>query len=247
MIGTPNPSVVEFMRRIFLISYAGGSSLAYRTWPQMLPECNASLAPLELPGHGRRADEALCSNVPELVSDLISQIRNAASQGDFLIFGHSFGALLAYEVAVAVQDFGLPPARALIISGANPPHRLKLKMRHQLSNEEFLAYVKRYGGVDERLMKDSVAMAFFIKMLRADYQALECHDWRFKVKVSAPISVICSEDDLAVERAFLDEWSQYTENRMSLTSLGNEGHLYLSTKRDQLIEVLSKACVDTCT
>jgi len=229
------------MRPIFLISHAGGSSLAYRTWPRDLPEPGCRLVPLEFPGHGRRSNEPLLRDVPALVSDLIAQMGSAVYEGEFMVFGHSFGALLAYELAIALQNFGLPPVAGLIVSGANPPHRLKLKTQHQLDDEGFLAYVKRYGGVDERFMSDPAAMAFFTKVLRADYQALECHDWRHRGKVSAPLSVICADDDLAVHRPYLDEWSQYTQGSVSITSVGAGGHLYLATHRDRILDVLSAA------
>jgi len=232
------------MRPIFLISHAGGSSLAYRTWPRELPEHGFSLVPLEFPGHGRRSNESLLRDVPTLVSDLISQMGSAVYEGEFMVFGHSLGGLLAYEVAIALQAFGLPPARGLIISGANPPHRLKLKAQHQLDDENFLAYVKKYGGVDERFMTDQAAMAFFTDVLRADYQALECHDWRHRGKVCAPVSVVCADDDPAVHRPYLDEWSQYTERNASITSIGTGGHLYLSTRRDQILEVLRTASLN---
>ncbi|MCZ0975199.1 thioesterase domain-containing protein [Streptomyces albulus] len=79
------------------------------------------LATVELPGRGVRSAERLPDTLEELADAVIDGIRDEFDQ-PYALFGHSFGALLGYEIAVRIARRGLPSPRALLVSAARAPH-----------------------------------------------------------------------------------------------------------------------------
>ncbi|MWV42006.1 thioesterase [Paenibacillus sp. HJL G12] len=83
---------------LFCIPYAGGLSSAYRSWQECLDPA-IKLIPLELAGRRGRFREPLHSDLREAVLDLFEKIRPQLNESPFAIFGHSLGAVLAYELS----------------------------------------------------------------------------------------------------------------------------------------------------
>src|SRR6266849_6378940 len=84
--------------RLVCLPYAGGGASIYRSWPDGLP---ASIAvwPVELPGRETRFVEPVYTDLGTLASDLAEVLAPATRDLPLALFGHSMGALLAFEVA----------------------------------------------------------------------------------------------------------------------------------------------------
>src|ERR1041385_982226 len=83
--------------RLFCFPYAGGGTNIYRSWAAKLPP-QVDVCPVQLPGRGHRIREASYTNVPTLTKALAEAIRPFLNQ-PFAFFGHSMGAILAFELA----------------------------------------------------------------------------------------------------------------------------------------------------
>jgi medium-chain acyl-[acyl-carrier-protein] hydrolase len=81
--------------RLFCFSYAGGSAAAYAQWQALLGP-QVEVCALQLPGRGARMGEAPMTALPAVVAAIADVI---ARQGPlpYACFGHSLGALLAFE------------------------------------------------------------------------------------------------------------------------------------------------------
>jgi medium-chain acyl-[acyl-carrier-protein] hydrolase len=87
---------------LFCIPYAGGSAnLIFKSWQAELP-ATIRVIPMELPGHGSRMKEPRLGCVSDVVADLLPQIRAAAADSPYAIYGHSMGTLIAYELIKAI-------------------------------------------------------------------------------------------------------------------------------------------------
>ena len=104
--------------RLYCFPYAGGSPGVYLPWERQLPELE--VWGVLSPGRGKRFDEPPIERVPALVRALLAE---AEFRPPYLLFGHSLGALLAFETARALQDADRPGPVALVVSGHRPPHR----------------------------------------------------------------------------------------------------------------------------
>jgi surfactin synthase thioesterase subunit len=95
-IGTAAPRL-----RLFCFPYAGGGASIYRTWPDDLPR-DVEVCAIQLPGRERRLSEPPLRSLQKAVEILVGVMRPYLDL-PFALFGHSMGALLAYEVARLTQ------------------------------------------------------------------------------------------------------------------------------------------------
>ena len=113
-LGTPHATRM----RLFCFPPAGSGTVAYRAWaPLAAPglEVNAVL----LPGRETRFAEPPVDDMAALASQIADAIAPLAGQ-PFALFGHSLGALLAYEVARRLAAQGCAPGH-LFASGHLAP------------------------------------------------------------------------------------------------------------------------------
>lgn len=83
--------------QLFCLAHAGASAMPYARWRKRLPRW-LEVCPLELPGRGAREGEPLCQDLPALLADL-RQAWSRECNGPYLLWGHSLGAMLAFELA----------------------------------------------------------------------------------------------------------------------------------------------------
>ena len=84
--------------KLFCFPYAGGSSVVYDKWKKHLSN-SIELIPIEYPGRGRKFTAPLCKNINEIVEDAFDSVKNHLDGSSFSFWGHSMGALIAYELS----------------------------------------------------------------------------------------------------------------------------------------------------
>src|SRR5689334_10414639 len=109
--------------KLFCLPYAGGSALVYKDWKQFFP-ASIELVPIEYSGHGKRSNQPLYKDVNAAIDDIYGIISKSIIDGlPYAIYGHSMGAMLAYEVAQRLRDNKMPLPVHIIFSGRGVPHR----------------------------------------------------------------------------------------------------------------------------
>src|SRR6266849_2637073 len=135
--------------RLFCFPYAGGTAAVYRPWLDAFP-AEGDVCPIQLPGRGSRFRETRLRGTADLVS--------AAAEGlgplldfPFALFGHSMGALVAFELARELRRRGGPAPVLLAVSGRQAPPRPEPDPPFaHLPDAEFLREVReRYDGIPD--------------------------------------------------------------------------------------------------
>ncbi|HKV41924.1 MAG TPA: alpha/beta fold hydrolase, partial [Blastocatellia bacterium] len=136
--------------RLFCFPYAGGGAAAYRTWPRSLP-ADIEVIPVELPGRGSRLAEPAFKRVPALIDGLTEAILPVLGT-DFAFFGHSMGAVIAFELAREIRRRrGIQP-RHLFASGRRAPQIPDDDPRiFDLPYDEFVAELKTLNGTPKEV------------------------------------------------------------------------------------------------
>ena len=102
---------------LYCLPYSGASAMVYSRWRRKLPDWLA-VRPIELPGRGSRLGESLqtdmCALARQLAKELIPELRRP-----YALFGHSLGALLAFELSHALREQGCPKVELMLRDG-NP-------------------------------------------------------------------------------------------------------------------------------
>lgn len=228
----PSPRV-----RLFCFHHAGGSVALFRQWPGSLP-ADVEVCAVQLPGHSTRLDERPLADVEGIVAALLPVVTGL---GDLpsIFFGHSFGALLANELAHALVRVGRRSPAHLVVSARRAPTAPDpLPPMHGLSDEAFLDEIdRRYGGIPREVRAHADVMALLLPGLRADVHALETFVAPVRGSLECPLTVFGGEGDVLTTRRQLEGWACETRGRFRLRMFSG-GHFYLDAHREEVLREL---------
>lgn len=209
--------------QLFCLPHAGGNAVMFHRWKRELASL-VRVYPMDLPGHGTRRGEPLSTELEPLVADLTEQIHALADGGPFLLFGHSFGALLAYELAHTLP--GGPDA--LLVSGRNGPavpH--PAPPLHHLPTGELLERLHALDGVPLPVLAEPELLDIFLPPLRADARMAELYQRAGHPRLVCPVRVVAGDLDPLASRRGLHRWARETSADCTVDILGG-GHMLLA-------------------
>ncbi|AMB85730.1 thioesterase [Pseudomonas agarici] len=223
--------------RLFCLPYSGASAVVYSRWRRNLPEW-LQVCPLELPGRGKRMDEPLQNDIARLAEQLADEI-GAELERPYALFGHSLGGLLAFELAHALRERGLPAPLALFTSAtAGPARRDVSEYAEAKTDEQLITRLRELQGTTQEALADQELMRLTLPILRADF--LLCGSFRYGVRdpLALPIHVFGGKQDSVRVDELLD-WQEETTGGFSLDMF--EGHhFYLIDQQAALLRLLCR-------
>ncbi len=222
--------------KLFLLPYAGGSSVAYRHWGRYLPDSVESIA-VEIPGRGQRLMEPLITHLPELVEQIARNIRDELDR-PFALFGHSMGATLAFELSHYLnRNFNTDP-QYLFLSGRSAPHlNDREEPIHQLPDDAFWEKIKSFEGTPAEVLQHKELMELLLPIIRADFKMVETYHYENKAPFSIPVTVFGGLQDVSTPRPHLEAWQSYTTGRFAIRMFPG-GHFYLQQQTTAVLEQL---------
>lgn len=198
--GTPAIHLICF-------SHAGGSAAAYKDWQACFDD-SVRLLPVQLPFRENRLSEAMPDQLCELVRTFVDE-QQALLHQPYALFGHSLGAVLAYETACRVRDCGCPPPRALFVSGTRFPSQ-KIKPEPPYNRAETERYIKQLTGTDPQLMQSRIFMDYFLPIIQADLNLYRRYIWSPRPALSCPIKAYGGSADPYTPPGRLRSWGEAT-------------------------------------
>lgn len=193
---------------LICLPYAGGGGRSYESWQHLLPPGVDALT-VRLAGRECRFDEPLPEDLAAEAARCAAELAPALTDR-FVIFGHSMGALLAYELVLALRDRIHREPECLIVSGSPAPtQREHVKRYEHLDDAELRAEIEAMGGTDLELLHDLEAWALIRPVLRADLLMCDRYRVTSAEPLSCPIVAYGSRaDELPVES--LEMWRALT-------------------------------------
>ncbi|GCB53300.1 thioesterase in siderophore biosynthesis gene cluster [Streptomyces sp. NL15-2K] len=153
--------------------HAGGSASYYYAFSELLGP-DIELLAIQYPGRQDRCAEKTAGSIAEL-AEAICEALTGELDGPFAFFGHSMGAVAAFEVARRFQQRTQPAPSRLFASGYPAPSRLRGGTVHRRDDAGLVAELRLLGGIDPRWLDDPDLLATVLPPLRADYHAIETH------------------------------------------------------------------------
>lgn len=225
--------------KLFCLPYAGGSAQSiYSCWIDKL-EPHVSLNVIELKGRGGRYSEGSYKDINEAVDDIINHMVKSNINEDYCIFGHSMGALLAYEVYKKIDQLNLNKPKHLFLSGHAAPHiKNKYEINYTLDDETFIKEVNNLGGIPYELTKNRDALMFFVKIIKEDFRIINQYKHKKGNIIECEISVFFGSNELInLNDVFM--WESYTKEKISFYKIeGN--HFFIHSQKDLIINLIKE-------
>ncbi len=224
--------------RLVCLPYAGGGGSVYMPWARQLPMVD--VCAVQLPGRENRLREPAYTRFAEMMDATVQVLRPHLDM-PFALFGHSMGALIAFELARRLRAEGAPAPAHLFVSGHRAPQlpNPRAPLAH-LPDAEFLDELRtRYDGVPTEVLRHPDLMALLLPCLRADLALVEDYRCRAEEPLACPISVYGGEDDPVANEAELAAWRAQTRGAFTLTRFAGT-HFFIRSAREELLAALAR-------
>lgn len=220
----PGPNRRPNSGAIVVFPHAGAAAASYRRLATALAAGGDTFV-VQYPGRAER----LHHPAPETIHDLARGLFEAGPwhrAAPLRLFGHSMGAVVAFEFARIVERRGIP-VHKLWVSAAPPPSAVSAQPRLPTGRLELLADVAEMGGTDPRLLADEEFAELLANATRFDYRALNRYDCGDGARIRADIHAIGGRHDRRVNVESLHRWANHTLGSFTL-SLFDGGHFYIN-------------------
>jgi len=219
-------------KQLFLLHFAGGDCYSFQFMITYLNKF--SIIPLELPGRGNRSSENLKKNFKEAAQDIYKQILDKLDGSEFIIYGHSMGAILALKVVWLLEQSNKFPSY-LFVSGSQGPTD-KNKKRYLLDDKALIEEIAKYGGISREIISNRDFLDYYLPILRADLEIVE-KDSYHKHVINTPIFAMMGKYEEEVNN--ISNWKEFTKSAFNF-QLFNGDHFFIHYHPNEIAKIISQ-------
>ncbi|MFJ8630382.1 thioesterase II family protein [Streptomyces sp. NPDC093568] len=211
--------------RLVCFPHAGGSaSFFHPVSVRFAPEVD--VVALQYPGRQDRRTEPCVEDIGKL-ADLLSEEIRGLSEKPTVFFGHSMGAVLAFETALRLEEAGVNPPRAVIASGRRAPSSHRDERVHQKDDAGVITELRLLNGTDAAVFGDDELMRMALPAIRGDYRAIETYSCPPGRRVRAPLTALTGDADPRTTLEEAEAWGDHTEGAFRV-GVFSGGHFFLT-------------------
>jgi medium-chain acyl-[acyl-carrier-protein] hydrolase len=246
MSGVPDPRNTRWLQylqprpdarlRLVCLPHAGGGAGLFRPWAAELPHWIELIA-VRLPGREARIREPAAQDWPSLLATLREALAGTV-QPPFALFGHSFGAMLGYELT----QLGLLPCQMVVAGCAAPGLPRPMLALADLPQDELLAGLRQYGAMPDEVI-DSDVLNLLLPTLRADLRLAESWPHRPPRPVKVPLLVLSGRSDPVAPVADCRRWQDFAQAGYRQAELAGD-HFFPHTERSTVLALLADALTE---
>jgi medium-chain acyl-[acyl-carrier-protein] hydrolase len=228
--------------RLFVLPFVGGAAVAYFPWREAAWP-HFDVCPIELPGRGARFREPPFRRMSAIVGEAADALTPHLSE-PFALFGHSMGALVAYELAQALRRMGAPLPRALFASGRVAPHVVETRAPlREATDRELVRALRAFGGTPDAVFEHPELLDELLPVMRADFAACETYVHAPEAPLDNPVVVLTGRDDPLAPSAGVRAWRETTSGSFAFHEFAG-GHFFLHAERAAVLAALRQALDD---
>jgi len=224
-------------QRLICFAYAGAGTVAFQSWAMSL-QVEVEVCAVRLPGRERLIGEAPFQRLAPLIEWTV-EVLGPRLTVPYVLFGHSFGALIGFEFARELRRRGLPAPQSLLVSGHRAPHLPRLEPPIAgLSDAEFIARIEEIEGTVTEVFAYPELRELILPALRADFSVLENYTFIPEAPFEFPLRAYRGAEDPLVPTKDLALWAGLTRASFS-THVFPGNHNYLEAQREALLNEIS--------
>lgn len=235
-IVVPRPNR-EAQLRLFCFPYAGGGATLFSAWPSALP-ATLEVCAVQLPGRENRLSEAPLTCLPDLIEQLTVALEPWLNK-PFAVFGHSLGAVIAFEWARRLRPWHQPVH--VFLSACPAPDTPRPAPLRGLPDGAFIEGLQnRYRQIPQAILQNSEMMALLLPMLRADFTLYETYTYVADAPLDCPICVFGGLQDHLTNRQQLAAWRAQTTSDFTQRMFPG-AHFFFKTAQAPLLQAIVQA------
>ncbi|MGW0395596.1 thioesterase II family protein [Streptomyces sp. NPDC003042] len=229
--------------KLICLPHAGGGAGSFAAWRPYVPE-GIELAPVELPGRGSRIGEPVPQALEPLVEELLDGLRPELTM-PYALFGHSFGAVLAYELTRRIErEDGLRAPSVLVASGSRAPHLpLGRTGIADGDDEQLIAWMWRNGGLPAELLEFPDFLTDLLLPVRSDLMLAERYLLPEPAAVGCPLFAFAGAQDDVSTLAQVEAWAPYTSAAYRMRVLPG-GHSFPQSRPEAALTAVVEALAE---
>jgi pyochelin biosynthesis protein PchC len=224
--------------RLVCFPHAGGSARFFYPWLRELPVAIELLA-VQYPGRDDRLDEPVLDRM-DLLTDPLAEAVAEVADVPLVLFGHSMGASVAFEVARRLDSRSPDLLRHLFVSARPAPFSSDPALAQQRDDDTLVRELARLGGTDSTLFDDPEIRATLLPAIRGDYRLIEGYRYRAGPPLTCATTAVVGSHDPEVPNRLAEGWQAATTGTFTLRVMPG-GHFYLTERRSELIAYLLTA------
>lgn len=228
----------EASLRLFCFPYAGGAAGTFHTWPRRLPG-KVELCAVQLPGRGTRLSEPPFTHLSPLIAKLARVIEPYLDK-PAAFFGHSMGALIAFELARHLRRESKRAPAYLFLSGRRAAQLTRDEPpSYDLPEPEFLDRLRVLNGTPKEVFEHPELLQLMIPLLRADFGICQTYTYTPEPPLRCPITAFGGLKDEEVGPEVLGAWAEQTTSSFSLHMLPGD-HFFINSSQSLICHLLSQ-------
>ncbi|MFF4160565.1 thioesterase II family protein [Streptomyces sp. NPDC001678] len=225
--------------RLVCFPHAGGAASAFVPLSRALAPA-VDVVAVQYPGRQDRHQEPPVDDITRLADRLADEMSALDDHRPFAFFGHSMGAVLAYETARRLEQRSAPGPERLFLSGRGAPAAAPSPHDQVRTDAHVLAAIRRLGGTTGGVFQDPDLLAMVMPALRADYRAIGAYAWTPGAPLNVPFTVLIGDNDPVVTVEEASDWRGFSAARTDLRVFSG-GHFYLDHHTREVADLVAEA------
>lgn len=221
--------------QLVIVPAAGSMGYEYNRWKTIIDN-KVKMNIIVYPGHGSRISETYAETWDALVEDLYKNILAVIKEEKYILFGHSMGGTIIYEVYRRMVDRGDKLPETICFAGCEPPMLIGKSVKSNLPEDLFRNYFIEMGGINlEILQYDELADLLF-QTLRSDTKLLESYVYsKSEIRFDSNVIIMNGKEDRIDNQKIL--WEKATKYNLEYYEFDG-GHFFIFEQIEQVLSAL---------
>lgn len=228
------PPAFRTALKLYCFPYAGGGAHSYDGWQARL-DPSVQMATVELPGRGRNLACTPHTSIAAIVEELAAVVLADADRMPFAFYGHSMGALIAFELSRLLHARQVRMPVKLLVSGCNAPSVERTSALHKMGDDELIMRLRQYNGTPPEVLAHRELMELMLPTIRADFAVVETYRYRAGPELPIPIAALAGTED-----GYLSTFKGWAKESRACKIHWFEGdHFFIKKERDAVLKTIN--------
>jgi surfactin synthase thioesterase subunit/acyl carrier protein len=235
-----NVSRQQKISKLKLICFpsAGGGASMFSAWKEFLPK-EIELIGVQYPGREERFNESFAIHIPELINDIITTLKPILNS-PFVLYGHSLGSIIAFELIRELRRKKMPMPKHMIISSFYSPRIFSENIERLINMNPISNFTETFiklGMIPKKILNNEELKTHFLKILKADVQLGNTYHYQTENPLECSISAFIGTKDPLIKITDITDWQSEAVRNFNLKVFAGD-HFFWQNRTEIFVKEL---------